>query len=152
MGIALVVLMLSPALAMAPAPASAGAPRAIFTCEVGAKFVRIEMVGDKLVYRYGLRGKDEIMIVGDRRSGNPLYYSRSAYDFTAEQVRFTNGVYSYVVYAVVAKTSEASPSSGIIVAKGDKKLSDRLCAKPARFTADLSALPQDDDTFDAMAF
>lgn len=135
----------------AHAQSSAGAPKKAFACSVGKKQVLVEVIGEQVVYRFGTPEKAEMSIIGSRSSNNVHYYWRGANDFTMEQVRFSNGDYSYIVHATTPKNGEVEAGSGLVVMRGNKLIASMDCTKASKFTVDLSGLPKDDEQYDTLA-
>jgi hypothetical protein len=87
-----------PVLALAMA-APAGAAETLFECSFGATRVSVTLEGERLTYRYGRPNRAELVLSGDRSSNN-VFYHRQIYARAEDQtLRFTNGAYSYLIYA-----------------------------------------------------
>lgn len=142
---------------LVPAPSSAaessaGMPKPIFSCGIGAKRVSITLVGTQLVYRYGTQQKEEMSIIGDRQSGNVFWLTQRMAG-VEYQLRFKSGAYSYIVYNVEGNAmSGARPAAGLVVMQGTKTISDKSCAKYTEFEPnfDFSSLPEDSSEYSAM--
>ena len=137
-------------LGFASAARSDNAPVTLFKCTVGKKIVSVTRSGDQVTYHYGAAHSDEIAIVGTATSGN-IFEMAQRYAGMEYQLRFTNGDFSYTVYA-----SEGNPQvgahaiSGLVVTKGAQRISDKSCTRYASLS-----LPDDlkipDDTEDNSA-
>lgn len=146
--IALAVVMLP---GLVPAARGAAGPVMLFACTVGNKTVSVSRTGDQVIYHYGTRGADELTIVGTPTSGN-VFQMAQRYAGMEYQLRFTNGEFSYTVYA-----SEGNPRvgahaiSGLVVTKGAQRISDKACAPYAELMLpDDLKIPEDTDAFSAM--
>jgi len=95
-------------------------------------------------------------ITGDANSGNVFYWS-GRYTNIEQQLRFTRGDYSYIVFSLGANANLGSGGySGIEVLKGTTVISDTKGQKDTCSPfADLNIwmdndLPEDDDSWSAM--
>ena len=150
---ALAALMLP---GLVPVARGEGAPVTLFACTVGKKTVSVTRTGDQVTYRYGAAHSgaadaDELTIVGTPNSGN-VFQMAQRYAGMEYQLRFTNGEFSYTVYA-----SEGNPRvgaqavSGLVVTKGAQRISDKSCARYATLSLpDDLQIPADTDAFSAM--
>ena len=136
---------------LVPAAHGAGAPATLFACTVGMKTVSVTRAGDQVIYHYGTRSVDELTIVGSPTSGT-VFQMAQRYAGMEYQLRFTNGEFSYTVYA-----SEGNPRvgahaiSGLVVAKGAQRVSDKSCAPYAQLTLpDDLKIPEDTEANSAM--
>lgn len=124
-----------------------GEERVIFTCKIGKKIVSVcanAIVGANqgyLQYRFGEKRKVELDIPEKQgyKSSMVSYFTVSGTTDFAHYVRFTNGSYSYFVYSASNRgqddpetgASTRVESSGLLVMKGEQKVSDRRCDFPA---------------------
>lgn len=134
------------------AEASAGMPKPIFSCAIGAKRVSVNAVGSKLVYHYGTQHKEEMSIIGDRQSGTVFWLTQRMAG-VEYQLCFKNSAYSYIVYSVEGNAmSGARPAAGLIVMEGTRTISDKRCAKYTEFQPnfDFSSLQEDTSEYSAM--
>lgn len=70
-----------------------------------------------------------------------------------QQLRFTRGAYSYVLYSMDANEAKGSNAvSGIVVIHGSRRIADLSCLPHATFgeNYDFDELPQDTGAFTAM--
>ncbi len=101
----------------------------IFACSLGAKQVSVSAVGDALVYRYGTRAKIELTIVGSVARGN-VFARTERYANIENQLRFTQGHFSYVVFSVGAKPSVGARGvSGLTVMEGTRPIRELTCRR-----------------------
>ena len=148
--VALFALALAAALPAAPAPARD--PGLLFSCRIGARTATVTADGPRLIYRFGPARRPEITIVAGRTGGG-VFYRRERYVEWEEQLRFTRGDYSYILYSMAANPhADSSAISGLVVLRGTNRVSDQSCARHASFTFgyDYEGLPQDSETFTAM--
>jgi hypothetical protein len=130
--------------------ASAEQPRrggTLFACALpGGKTVKVTARGDRITYRFGTPRRAELMIVGSaanrnmfattRLHGGPTYWT---------QLRFVRGEYSYVVHSVPrSRTLDNVASSGLMVFRGGRLISDRACRRWTELSFDaLAEIPED---------
>ena len=76
-----------------------GKPNFDFVCQMGSKSVRVATEGDELVYRYGTAANPELTIRGSARNHNLFFLHEGGGRGEAQQLRFVNGDYSYVLYS-----------------------------------------------------
>ena len=129
-----------------------GAPVKLFACSVGGKQVSVTVMGDRLVYHYGTARKDEMAIIGVPASGN-VFQMWQRYAGIEKQLRFTTGEYSYIVYSVDGNARVgAHETSGLVVMRGVKTISDKTCSPFAELELpdEALAVPQDTDKYSAM--
>lgn len=128
-------------------------PSPVFACAVGAKRVSVAKAGDRFVYHFGTFGKDEMSIVGDPAAGN-IFQMSQRYAGPENQLRFTSGEFSYIVFSAEGNPSVGARSiAGLVVMRGSKIVSDNLCSRFAElntFDNGFSSLPEDTADFSAM--
>ena len=131
-------------------------PRAdtpVFACSLGKKQVSVRSAGRSLIYLFGSAKKTELTIVGSVANRN-LFYRTDRYASIQNQLRFTNGRYSYVVHSVGPnKSVGASGDSGLVVMDGLKRISDLSCRRWTELSLGAFAswgLPEDDEQYSAM--
>jgi hypothetical protein len=131
-----------------------GLPTKVFACSIGDKKVSVITVGGRLIYRYGTASKDELSIVGVPGAGN-IHWLEGRFAGMEYQLRFTNGEYSYIIYATEGNAnSGAEATSGLIVARGTKIISNRSCSRYAELVmpdVDALGIPMDSETYQAMS-
>jgi hypothetical protein len=129
-------------------------PTKVFACSIGDKKVSVVTVNDRLIYRYGTASKDELSIVGIPVSGN-IHWLQDRFAGVESQLRFTNGEYSYIIYSTDGNANAgAAATSGLIVARGTKVISERLCSPYAELVMpDFNAIgiPMDSEMYQAMS-
>ena len=131
---------------------AAGISTTIFACSIGEKTVSVTAADGRLTYHYGTGLKDEMTIIGTPTSGNVFQMSQR-FAGMEYQLRFTNGEYSYIVYDSEGNGRVgAAASSGLVVTRDTKHISDRSCARFTEFTVSLDSfgIPEDTDTYSAM--
>ena len=71
-----------------------------------------------------------------------------------EQLRFTSEGFNYIVYSMNANEEKGTNAiSGLLVLKGNKRLSDVPCRPHSEFSGfDTDAIPEDSDAYSAMSF
>jgi hypothetical protein len=124
----------------------------VFTCSIGKKTVSVTAAGGKLIYHYGIAGKDELTITGDSASGN-VFRLAQRYAGMEYQLRFKNGEFSYIVYSAEGNARVgASATSGLVVMQGTKTISDSSCKPYAELVmpADADTIPEDTEAYSAM--
>ena len=139
-----------------PSPAFAN-PVTIFDCHLPAgKWVTVTQDGDRFTYRHGTAHGTDLTITGDAHSGNVFYWS-GRYTNIEQQLRFTQGDYSYIVFSLGANPNlGADGDSGIEVFKGTRIISDTkgnidTCSPWADLKIWMdNDLPEDDDSWAAM--
>lgn len=118
---ALAVLSDAPANSAPPAPPSI----IVFQCSFGVKQARVTAVGERLVYTFGSPAKAEMVISGDRTTGNVRYHRTLFAHAEHQQLRFRKGVFSYVLCnrwsSPDYRGAGAEDSSGLLVVKGDRR-------------------------------
>ena len=127
-------------------------PRPVFSCANGDKRVSVTEAGGRYLYRFQRGGKEELSILGDPAAGN-IFWMMQRYAGEEYQLRFTRGEFSYIVFSSEGNASVgASATSGLVVMRGAKRISDLSCARFANFDmpANAADLPQDTDAFSAM--
>jgi hypothetical protein len=141
---------------MALGPASTvhaeGASTTVFTCLIGKKTVSVTLADGRLTYHYGTGNKDEMSIVGIPSSGN-VFHMTQRFAGMEYQLRFRNGEYNYIVYDSEGNTRVgAAATSGLVIMRGTKQISDRSCSRYAEFGVPLDSLgiPEDTDAYSAM--
>ena len=138
---ALIVTMLS------GSPVSAhpvGDPPFGFVCPLGTKAVRISTEGNELVYRYELASLPELTIRGSAKAGNLFFRHEFGGRSDAQQLRFVNGAYSYVLSSLfVAGGGEDRVRFSVL--RGAKVIRTQTCRGAASFEDfdQLDALPHD---------
>jgi hypothetical protein len=145
---ALVALALFSGARMAAADASTAT---IFACSIGAKKVWVTMAGGRFVYHFGTPAKEEMTIVGVPAAGN-VFQMAQRFAGPEYQLRFVNGEFSYIVYSAEGNNAGAASVSGLVVMRGDKRISDSACSHFAELAMPDGALgaPQDKDDYSAM--
>lgn len=139
---------LSPALAK---------PVTIFDCHLPAgKLVTVTQDGGTFTYRHGTAHHTDLTITGSADSGNLFYWS-GRYTNIEQQLRFTKGDYSYIVFSLGANANLGSDGvSGVEVLKGTKIISDTngnkdTCSPWADLQISIdNDLSEDDDSWSAM--
>jgi len=149
-----IVLGLTALLPLAPGLAAHAkeTPVKAFSCAIGAKRVSVTTEDGRLVYRYGTAAKDEMSVVGDPASGN-IFQMSQRFAGMEYQLRFTNGAFSYIVYESEGNGRVgASATSGLVVMRGAKRISDKSCARFSELTMPPAtlAIPEDTDAYSAM--
>jgi hypothetical protein len=69
------------------------------------------------------------------------------------QIRFRNGEYSYIVYDNEGNNRVgATATSGLVIMRGTKQISERSCARFSEFSVSLDSLeiPEDTEAYSAM--
>lgn len=131
-----------------------GSPVKVFACSIGDKKVSVTTVDGRLVYRYGTASKDDLSIVGMPGSGN-IHWLEGRFAGMERQLRFTNGEYSYIIYAAEGNAnSGAAGTSGLIVARGKRVISERSCSRYTDLDLpDVNELgiPMDSEAYQAMS-
>jgi hypothetical protein len=133
------------------APAEAASTN-VFTCSIGKKTVSVTSTEGRLTYHYGTANKDELSIVGIPASGN-IFQMSQRFAGMEYQLRFRNGEFNYIVYSSEGNGRVgAAASSGLVVMRGTKVISDRSCSRYADLTMPDAALavPEDTDVYSAM--
>jgi hypothetical protein len=136
------------------AAAADGASTKLFACAIGGKTVAVAVTaaGGRLVYRYGTADKEELSIVGDPAAGN-IFQMSQRFAGMEYQLRFSNGDVSYIVYSSEGNArTGAAATSGLVVMRGGKRISDRSCSRVAQLVlpAEALAIPEDTDAYSAM--
>ncbi len=137
---------------LAPLSPGFAAPAELFACTIGLKKVSVAMADGRLAYHYGTAGKDEMSIVGIPASGN-VFQMTQRFAGMEYQLRFTNGDYSYIVYASEGSGRVGAPAlSGLIVMRGTKQISDKPCARLTELAmpGDSLGIPEDSAPYSAM--
>jgi hypothetical protein len=128
-------------------------PSAVFACSIGAKRVSVTKSGGHFVYRFGSAGKVEMSIVGDPAAGN-IFRMWQRFAGPENQLRFTNGEFSYIVFSADGNSNVGAQSiAGLVVMRGTKTVSNSLCSRFAELDTsdkDFSALPEDTADFSGM--
>jgi hypothetical protein len=138
--------------AAAPAGAVQGGATTLFSCRTGGKTATVTASGPRLTYRFGTRRAAELTIQAGPRTGN-VFFMRQRYASIETQIRFTRGGYSYILYSMGASVvADSNAVSGLVVMRGNRRISDRSCTPHAEFSADYAydALPEDNERFTAM--
>jgi hypothetical protein len=135
--------LLAASLAVGPAgnaaSAQSGRPLSIFSCSLGVKRVSVTAVGNQLIYTFGAVGRPEIQIVGSAASGNLFWQSDLFSRYAAyDQIRFTSGQFSYVVYDLIPTADGSGPATaGLLVWRGRTKIAEFSCRERAAVDARL---------------
>jgi hypothetical protein len=118
---------------------SAGRPLSVFSCSLGAKRVSVTAVGNQLIYSFGAVGRPEIQIVGSAANGNLFWQSDLFSRYAAyDQIRFTSGQFSYVVYDLIPTADGSGPAAaGLLVWRGRTKVAEFSCRERATVNARL---------------
>jgi hypothetical protein len=155
--LALTLLMACATLAAGdPSPAFAK-PVTIFECHLPAgKWVTVTQDGDQFTYRHGTAHGTDLTITGNAHTANLFYWS-GRYTNIEQQLRFTKGDYSYIVYSLGPNPNlGADGDSGIEVLKGTNIISDTngdqdTCSPWADLNISMeNDLPEDDQSWSAM--
>lgn len=128
------------------------APAKAFACAIGKKTVSVTSEGGQLTYHYGVADKDENSIVGIPTSGN-IFQMTQRFAGMEYQLRFRSGEFSYIVYSSEGNgRTGASATSGLVIMRGAKRISDRPCSKFAELTMPAGglAIPEDTDIYSAL--
>jgi hypothetical protein len=139
---------------VAAIPAHSGEhEKAIFSCSFGAKAAYVTYARKKYTYNFGTKSHTEFSITSDQKSQN-VFYREDQYAGLVQQLRFTNGAYSYIVYTMNANEEKGTNAiSGLLVLKGKECVSDVPCRPHAAFGEfDANSLPQDSEAYSAMSF
>jgi hypothetical protein len=151
---AMIVSGLVSLIALGPASTvhAEGSSTTIFTCSIGKKTVSVTHADGRLTYHYGNGIKDEMWIIGTPTSGNVFQMSQR-FAGLEYQIRFRNGEYSYIVYDNGGNNRVgATATSGLVIMRGTRQISERSCARFTEFAVPLDSLgfPEDTDTYSAM--
>jgi len=151
---AMIVSGLVSLIALGPASTvhAEGSSTTIFTCSIGKKTVSVTHADDRLTYHYGIGIKDEMSIIGTPTSGN-VYKMSQRFAGLEYQIRFRNGEYSYIVYDNEGNNRVgATATSGLVIMRGTKQISERSCARFSEFSVSLDSLeiPEDTEAYSAM--
>jgi hypothetical protein len=126
----------------------------LFECTLrNGKTVRVTEQGGNFFYNYGTRNRRELSLRGSARAGN-VFHKMERYYAIATQIRFTRGAYSYIVHSLPGSTrADARGSSGVIVLRGNRVLSQQECRRVTEMTGWdlLRTLPEDDERWLAMS-
>lgn len=133
----------------APPPASL-----VFACSLGSKQVSVRAVGRELIYRFGTSGRTELSIIGSAARRN-VFYWRGRYAGLENQLRFTNGRYSYTVYSLGPNASVGARGvAGLVVRDRGRAVSDLTCRRWTELYSGIFEdwdLPQDNDDMSAIS-
>jgi hypothetical protein len=151
---AMIVSGLVSLIALGPASTvhAEGSSTTIFTCSIGKKTVSVTHADDRLTYHYDIGIKDEMSIIGTPTSGN-VYKMSQRFAGLEYQIRFRNGEYSYIVYDNEGNNRVgATATSGLVIMRGTKQISERSCARFSEFSVSLDSLeiPEDTEAYSAM--
>lgn len=128
-----------------------GAP--VFSCSLGQKQVSVRAVGDELVYKFGTRTRTELTIIGSVARGN-VFFRTARFANIENQLRFTNGRFSYIVFSVGGNPSVGARAlSGLTVMKATKPVSELTCRRWTELdssTFNSSQLPADGEEYSAI--
>ena len=137
-------------------PASAQQPprtETVFSCTLrGGNLVTITARGDRLTYRYGKSRRPQLTLSGGPETGN-VFLLQQRYAGPQRQLRFVNGDYSYIVHYMGADPRVANSFSGLVVMRGTRRVSDRLCTRYREFEAGwdlIHRLPEDSEAWSVM--
>ena len=136
----------------APIPSIGAAADMVFDCRIGAKSVSVSGTENRLIYRFGTRGKAEMSIIGTPAAKN-VFKMTQRFAGMEYQLRFTRGDTSYIVYSSEGNSrTDAAATSGLVVMRGNRRIADRSCAPFAAVSLpDRSrAIPEDDAAHSAM--
>lgn len=144
-------------LAMAGLSPALANPVMIFDCHLPAgKRVTVTQDGATFTYRHATAHGTDLTITGSATSGNIFYWS-GRYTNIEQQLRFTKGDYSYIVFSLGANANlGAQGYSGVEVLKGTKVISDTngnndTCSPWVDLKIPMdNDLPEDDDSWSAM--
>jgi hypothetical protein len=129
-----------------------GISTTVFTCSIGKKMVSVTQTDGRITYHYGTGIKDEMSIIGKPALGNVFQMSQR-FAGMEYQIRFRNGEYSYIVYDSEGNGRVgAAASSGLVIMRGTKRISDRACTRFTEFAVspDSLRIPEDTDAYSAM--
>lgn len=108
----------------------------LFSCEIGTKRVSVCGGGSGAVYRYGTPGKVEL-------TSSDLTFARRGYSGGGEaQLTARNDDYTYTLFDSTIRTSFGADgndpefSSGLVIARGGRVISSKMCAGEAMVAAD----------------
>jgi hypothetical protein len=151
---AMIVSGLVALIALGPASTvhAEGSSTTIFTCSIGKNTVSVTHADGRLTYRYGDDIREEMSIIGTPISGNVFQMSQR-FAGMEYQLRFRNGEYSYIVYDSEGNSRVgAAATSGLVIMRGTKQISERSCARFTEFAVPLDSLgfPEDTDAYSAM--
>ena len=83
--------------------------------------------GDRIRYRYGTARRAELEIEAAPGSGT-LFRREALYTGAYRHLRFVNGDYSYIVYALDGNSmTGARAISGVVVTRGERRLRELQC-------------------------
>lgn len=108
----------------------------IFNCDLKksvSSLCKMEKNGT-LAYRNGAEEKNDLEVSGDGPDQHSVFYfSNIAYAGGGEaHIRFSRGGYSYYLYDKTVKADEGvNFSAGIVVYRGNKKISNVICQNDA---------------------
>lgn len=146
-------LLTAVALASPAAAQQSGRAETVFSCTLhGGNTVTITARGDRLTYRYGTARRAELTLSGTPETGN-LLLLQQRYAGPQRQIRFINGEYSYIVHYIGADPRLANSISGLVVMRGTRRISDRLCTHYREFEAGwdiIHRLPEDSESWSVM--
>jgi hypothetical protein len=126
-----------------------GRSETVFACALhGGKTVRVTRQGDRFTYRFGTARVPELTIVGSPAARN--MFAASALHGGATyytQLRFIQGAYSFVVYAMEGgRLTDSEEFSGLVVYRNGQKIAERACARMTALSFyTISELPKDAD-------
>lgn len=129
-----------------------GKSTTIFSCSIGKKTASVTLADGQLTYHYGIRGHDELTIVGIPASGN-VFQMAQRYAGMEYQLRFKTDDYSYILYASEGNAQAgAAAVSGLVILQGTDRIADRSCARFTEFSIPLDTLgiPEDTEAYSAM--
>ena len=114
---------------------------AIFNCEIRKSISSLCQSKENgiLTYRNGFDGKISLQISGNNESKRDVFYfsSRPYAGGGETHIRFSRLGYTYYLYDKTVKTDEGPTfSAGIVVYKGEKKISNLVCDNDASIRAD----------------
>ncbi|MDR6419619.1 hypothetical protein J2801_001870 [Paraburkholderia phenoliruptrix] len=109
---------------------------AIFNCELPKSISSLCRSSDAsvLTYRNGIKGRLNLEISdGGGERGRVFYFSNIPYSGGGEaHIRFSRSGYTYFIYDKTIKSDDGAISSaGLVVYKGDKKISNLVCGNDA---------------------
>jgi len=147
-----IIQTLSVLAALASTGAFAARPtprRQVFTCSLGKKEVHVTAVGRTLLYQFGTHRRPEVSIVGDPKRGNVHYKADLLAHSGINDLRFSQGPYSYVLYNYWStpdyRGEGEADRSGLLVFRDFRNISKLPCKSGPAFSEsyDLEWLPED---------
>lgn len=127
--------------------------RTVFACSLGAKQVSVTASGNQLLYRFGTSGRTELAITGSVARNN-LFFRSARFAGIENQLRFTNGRFSYVVFSLAGNPGAGARGvSGLTVFDGQRTVSELTCKRWTELHASVFEtwnLPEDGEDWSAI--